>query len=164
VTFVIRPALDRDLAAITAIYNDAVLNTTAIWNDGVVPVENRRAYVEARRALGYPVLVADEDGAVLGYGALGDFRAFDGDRFTVEDSIYVAESARRRGVAAALLEALIDEARRLRKHVMLAAITGDNDVSIRLHARHGFTEVGRLPEVGFKFGRWQELVLMTKML
>jgi phosphinothricin acetyltransferase len=76
----------------------------------------------------------------------------------------VAEAARRRGVASALLAALIAEGRRLGKHAMLAAITGDNDVSIRLHARHGFAEVGRLPEVGFKFGRWQELVLMQKLL
>jgi phosphinothricin acetyltransferase len=87
VTFVVRPARDEDLPALTAIYNGAVLNTTAIWNDSVADVENRRAWVEARRKLGYPVLVADEGGAVLGYGSLGDFRAFDGYRFTVEDSV-----------------------------------------------------------------------------
>jgi phosphinothricin acetyltransferase len=164
VTFVIRPALDADLPGITAIYNDAVARTTAIWNDNQVDIDNRRAWVAARRALGYPVLVADAGGAVLGYGTFGDFRAFDGYRFTVEDSVYVAEAARRRGVATALLGALIAEARALGKHVMLAAITGDNDVSIRLHQRHGFAIVGRLPEVGTKFGRWQELVLMQRML
>jgi phosphinothricin acetyltransferase len=163
-SFVIRPAEERDLAGIAAIYNDAVARTTAIWNDNPVDVDNRRAYVAARRALGYPVFVADEAGAVLGYGSFGEFRAFDGYRHTVEDSLYVAELARRRGVATALLAALVGEARALGKHVMLAAITADNAVSIRLHERQGFVIVGRLPEVGTKFGRWQDLVLMQLML
>jgi phosphinothricin acetyltransferase len=163
-SFVIRPAEDRDLAAITAIYNDAVANTTAIWNDDRVEIDNRRAWVAARRALSYPVLVADDGGAVLGYGTFGDFRAFDGYRHTVEDSVYVAGDARGRGVATALLGELIVAARGLGKHVMLAAITADNAVSIRLHEKHGFAIVGRLPEVGTKFGRWQDLVLMQLML
>jgi phosphinothricin acetyltransferase len=160
----IRPATEADIAAIMAIYNDAVAKTTAIWNDNPVDADNRRAFLAARRALGYPVLVADDNGRVLGYGTFGDFRAFDGYRFTVEDSVYVAEAARRRGVATALLMALIAEARALGKHVMLAAITGDNAVSIRLHERQGFAIVGRLPEVGIKFDRWQELVVMQLML
>ena len=153
-------AWGRDLGAILAIYNAAVLNTTAIWNDAVVDLANRRAWLEGRqRRRTIPVLVAGEEGGVVGYASFGDFRAFDGYRFTVENSVYVAERARRQGVASALLAALVEHAGALGKHVMVAGIADDNEVSIRLHARHGFVETGRMAEVGFKFGRWLDLVL-----
>ncbi len=163
-TVTVRDATDADLPAILAIYNDAVVNTTAIWNDVVVDLVNRRAWFDTRLAQGYPVLVAAEEGAVLGYASFGDFRAFDGYRFTVEDSVYVAEAARGRGVASLLLAALIERAQALGKHVMVAGIAGDNAVSIRLHARHGFVETARMSEVGIKFGRWLDLVFMQRRL
>lgn len=163
-TLIIRPASDDDLPAITAIYNDAVVNTTAIWNETVVDLANRRAWREARMALGYPVLVAAADGVVVAYGTFGDFRAFDGYRHTVEHSVYVAEAARRRGIASALILALADHAAALDKHVMVAGIAADNAGSIALHERLGFAETGRMPEVGRKFGRWLDLVLMQKTL
>jgi len=163
-TAVIRPATEDDLPAILAIYNDAVINTTAIWNDAMVDLDNRRAWLEARRRQDYPVLVAVVEDAVVGYGSFGDFRAFDGYRFTVEHSIYVAEAARRRGVATALLAALIERAAALGKHVMIGGIAADNEASLRLHAAHGFVETGRLPEVGTKFGRWLDLVLMQRAI
>jgi phosphinothricin acetyltransferase len=153
-----------DLPALMAIYNHAVVHTTAIWNDAVADLDNRRAWYEARRKVGYPVLVAEVDGTVAGYGSFGDFRAFEGYRFSVEHSVYVAEAMRRRGVASRLLEALVDEARRLGKHVMIAGVAADNDASIRLHLRHGFVETGRMPEVGIKFGRWLDLVFLQKTL
>jgi phosphinothricin acetyltransferase len=162
-TVVIRPATEADLPAILAIYNDAVAHTTAIWNDAPADLANRKAWFDVRMAQGYPVLVADEE-SVVGYGAFGDFRPFEGYRFTVEHSVYVAEGARRRGIATALLAALTERAREMGKHVMVAGIAADNEASIRLHARHGFVETGRMPEVGFKFGRWLDLVLMQKRL
>jgi phosphinothricin acetyltransferase len=160
----VRDATEADLPAILAIYNDAVVDTTAIWNDSLADLANRKAWWEARLKLGYPVLVADEGGRVLGYASFGDFRAFDGYRFTVEHSVYVTAAARRRGIASALVTALVGEARALGKHVMIAGIAADNDASIALHARLGFVETGRMPEVGFKFGRWLDLVLMQKRL
>ena len=163
-TVIVRPAGEADLAAILAIYNDAVRNTTAIWNDAVVDLDNRRAWWRARTAQGYPVLVAERDGIVAGYATFGDFRAFDGYRHTVEHSVYVAAEARRQGIAALLIGALIEEARRLGKHVLIAGIAADNDVSLRLHARLGFAETGRLPEVGQKFGRWLDFVFMQMRL
>jgi phosphinothricin acetyltransferase len=163
-TVAIRPATDHHLPAILAIYNDAVRHTTAIWNDTVVDLENRRAWREARAGLGYPVLVGEEDGAVVAYGSFGDFRAFDGYRFTVEHSVYVADGARRRGVASALIVALAEHATALGKHVMVAGIAADNEASIALHRKLGFAETGRMPEVGFKFGRWLDLVLMQRRL
>jgi phosphinothricin acetyltransferase len=163
-TVVVRPATEADLPAILVIYNDAVAHTTAIWNDTPADLANRKAWFDVRMAQGYPVLVADEDTVVVGYGSLGDFRPFEGYRFTVEHSVYVADGARRRGIASTLLIALIERAREMGRHIMVAGIAADNEASIRLHARHGFVETGRMPEVGFKFGRWLDLVLMQKRL
>jgi phosphinothricin acetyltransferase len=163
-TTIVRPAGVADLPAILAIYNDAVATTTAIWNDSLADIDSRRTWFEACTRQGYPVLVAEEDGTVVAYGSFGDFRAFDGYRFTVEHSVYVAEGSRRRGIASALIVALIERARELGKHVMVAGIASENEASVRLHARHGFVETGRMPEVGQKFGRWLDLVLMQKKL
>jgi L-amino acid N-acyltransferase YncA len=160
----IRSATEADIPAILAIYNDAVLNTAAIWNDDVVDLDNRLAWFAARQAQGYPVLVAVEGDHVLGYASYGDFRAFQGYRFTVENSIYVASSARGKGAGSALLGALVDHAVANGKHVMVAGIEAGNDVSIRLHARHGFVETARMPELGFKFGRYLDLVFLQKTL
>jgi phosphinothricin acetyltransferase len=163
-SFEIVPAEEAHLPGILAIYNHAVDHTTAIWNDVRVDLDNRSAWWRGRIESGFPVLVAAEGAAVLGYASYGPFRAFDGYRATVEHSVYVAEGARRRGAATALLGALEAEARRAGLHVMVGGIAADNDASLRLHARLGFDETGRLPEVGRKFGRWLDLVFMQKIL
>ncbi len=160
----IREATEADLAAILAIYNDAVLNTTAIWNDDPADLDNRRAWYEQRRALGYPVLVAADEGRVIGYASFGDYRPFQGYRFTVENSVYVAADARGRGAGALLLGALVEAGIAAGKHVMVAGIDASNTVSLRLHARHGFVETARMPELGFKFGRFLDLVFMQRRL
>jgi phosphinothricin acetyltransferase len=160
----IRAASEADLPGIMAIYNRAVAHTTAIWNDVVADLENRRAWWRGRVDAGFPVLVAVEGGTVLGYASYGPFRAFDGYRHTAEHSVYVAEAARRRGVAEALMRALEAEARRAGLHVMLGGIAADNEPSLRLHAKLDFTETARMPQVGRKFGRWLDLVFMQKTL
>jgi phosphinothricin acetyltransferase len=160
----VRAATEADLPAILAIYNDAVLNTTAIWNDTPADLANRRAWFEARQALSYPVLVGEIGGSVAGYASFGDFRPFEGYRYTVEHSVYVAEAARGRGLATRLVERLIEEARRLDKHVIIGGIAADNIASLALHKRLGFIECARMPEVGRKFGRWLDLVFVQKIL
>jgi len=160
----IRPATEADLPAILAIYNDAVLNTTAIWNETPVDLENRATWFGERRAAGFPVLVVEDGGRVTGYGSFGDFRPFEGYRITVEHSLYVAADARGRGFGAALLAALIDEARKRGKRAMVGGIDATNAPSLALHRKFGFAEVGRLPGVGEKFGRLLDLVLMQKTL
>jgi L-amino acid N-acyltransferase YncA len=162
--FAVMQALEMHLPGILAIYNHAVVNTTAIWNDVIVDLENRRQWWRGRTEAGLPVLVAGEGDAVLGYASYGPFRAWDGYRQTVEHSIYVAEGARRRGIASALLNALEERARAQGMHVMLGGIAAENEASIRLHLKHGFTEAARLPEVGQKFGRWLDLVFMQKLI
>lgn len=140
----IRDAIESDAQGIMEIYNDAVLNTTAIWNDVTVDVENRRNWMRERQRLGYPVLVAvDDAGLVLGYASFGDLRAFDGYRHTVEHSVYVLKSARRSGTASALLTVLIARARALGKHVMVGAIEAGNQASIGLSQNWGLNVLAR---------------------
>lgn len=104
----IRAAGEVDLPAILAIYNDAVENTTAIWNETLSDLEGRRTWWRERVARGFPVLVADVGGEVGGYASYGDFRPFQGYRFTVENSVYVSRPLRGNGIAAALMMSLIE--------------------------------------------------------
>ncbi|QHD70139.1 GNAT family N-acetyltransferase [Sphingobium yanoikuyae] len=161
----IRDAGPADAPAIAAIYNDAVVNTTAIWNDHQVDAANRRACLAERQGQGYPVLVAvDALGDVVGYASFGDWRAWDGYRNTVEHSVYVRADQRGAGIGKALMLALIDRARAIGKHVMVAGIEAGNIGSIRLHEQLGFTQVGLLPQVGMKFGRWLDLAFLQLAL
>ena len=160
----IRDATEDDLPRIVAITNHAIAHTTANWNYAPVTLEQRRAFLLARQARGFPVLVAEDESGVTGFAAYGDFRAFDGYAHTVEHAIYVDPQAQGRGVGKALLAALIDRARHAGMHVMIGGIDAGNDISIALHRRFGFVETGRMPQIGRKFDRWLDLVLMQKML
>ena len=164
-TYVIRDASDTDLPGILAIYNDAVENTTAIWNETLVDLANRSAWLADRTAAGFPVLVAvNVAGEVLGYASYGPWRNFDGFRHTVEHSIYVRGDQRGQGQGPALMLALVERARLARLHVMVAAIESGNAASIRLHERLGFVTTGQMPQVGRKFDRWLDLTFMQLML
>lgn len=160
----IRYAVKEDCAAIAAIYNHAVINTAAIWNDQTVDADNRIAWFEARALLGYPVIVSEENGVVTGYASFGDWRAFDGFRHTVEHSVYVHPDHQGKGLGLALMVRLIEEARRIGKHVMVAGIEAQNQGSIHLHQKLGFTITGQMPQVGTKFGRWLDLTFMQLQL
>jgi L-amino acid N-acyltransferase YncA len=164
-TMTLRDALVGDLPAIRDIYNDAVLNTLAIWNEQTVDLANRQAWFDARQAQGYPILVAiDATDEVLGYASFGDWRPFEGFRYSVEHSVYIRHDQRGRGLGPLLMQALIERARGCGKHVMVAAIESGNDASIRLHQRLGFSLNGQMPQVGIKFGRWLDLTFMQLML
>lgn len=157
----IRMATKADAEAIAEIYNDAVLNTTAIWNDDIVSIENRVAWMTDRQKAGFPVLVAEDDeGTVAGYASYGPWRAFDGYRHTVEHSVYVQTGRRGQGVGRTLMLALISEARIAGIHAMIAGIEANNTASIALHHRLGFKEAGLLREVGTKFGKWLDLAFL----
>jgi len=160
----IRYAVKEDCAAIAAIYNHAVINTAAIWNDQTVDADNRIAWFEARALLGYPVIVSEENGVVTGYASFGDWRAFDGFRHTVEHSVYVHPKHQGKGLGLALMVRLIEEAKRIGKHVMVAGIEAQNQGSIHLHQKLGFTITGQMPQVGTKFGRWLDLTFMQLQL
>ncbi len=163
-TVELRDATVDDLSGIMEIYNDAVLNTTAIWNDVLVDLENRKEWFAARKSRGFPVIVAILDGKVAGYASYGDWRAFDGYRHTREHSVYVQKDARGHGIGKKLIQALIDHAAGNDVHVLIAAIEAENIASIRLHESLGFRVVGRFSEVGTKFGRWLDLTCMELKL
>ncbi|KTT13718.1 acetyltransferase [Pseudomonas oryzihabitans] len=164
-SLIVRDATPADLPAILAIYNDAVANTTAIWNDNLVDLANRQAWFDLRADQGYPILVAeDANGEVVGYSSFGDWRPFDGFRHTVEHSVYVRNDQRGQGIGPRLMTMLIERARACDKHVMVAAIESGNLASIRLHERLGFLTTGQMPQVGTKFGRWLDLTFMQLML
>jgi phosphinothricin acetyltransferase len=160
----IRDADDRDQADILEIYNDAVLNTTAVWNEAPRTEQEHAQWFAAKHAQGHPVLVAIVDERVAGFCSYGPFRAWYGYRFSVEGSIYVAAEFRRRGIARQLLAALIARAQSQNLHAIVAGIEAGNAASIRLHEQAGFRIAGCLHEVGFKFGRWLDLVFMERLL
>ena len=160
----IRDATAQDLPAMLAIYNDVVTTSTAIYRDEPMPPGEYEQWWRARVAQGYPVLVAVADDEVVGFATFGDFRAWPGYRFTVEHSVHVRADQRGGGIGSLLVRALIERARQLGKHVMIAGVDADNAASIRFHERLGFEAAVPLRQVGFKFGRWLDLVPMQRML
>ncbi|MDR3469018.1 MAG: GNAT family N-acetyltransferase [Xanthobacteraceae bacterium] len=162
---VIRPATLADLPAITAIYDDAVRTGTATFELDPPGLDEMTARFEGLLDGGFPYLVADARGEVAGYAYAGPYRARPAYRFTVENSIYLATTARRRGIGLALLNRLVVESRS-RGHRQMIAVIGDsaNAASIAVHGRAGFQMIGTLHDVGFKFGRWLDTVLMQREL
>jgi L-amino acid N-acyltransferase YncA len=160
----IRHATDADLPAILAIYNHEIATGTAIYIDEPQTLAQRAEWFAAKHAAGHPVFVLEDEAGVAGFASYGPFRNFPGYRFCVEHSLYVAENRRARGYGKQLLLILIEAATTNGMHTMVAAIDAANARSIALHAKHGFTQVALMPEVGRKFNRWLDLVLMQKTL
>ncbi len=161
----IRAATAADIPAITAIYDHAVRHGTASFEleppDAAEMARRQKALLDG----GFPYLVAESDGVVAGYAYAGAYRPRPAYRWSVEDSVYVAPAMHRRGIGAALLGRLIAEAE-LRGFRQMIAVIGDSaqTSSIELHAALGFRRIGAVENVGFKFGRWLDTVLMQRAL
>jgi phosphinothricin acetyltransferase len=161
----LRAAIAADIPAITAIYDHAVRHGTASFEleppDAAEMARRQRALLDG----GYPYLVAEADGALAGYAYAGAYRPRPAYRWSVEDSVYVAPTMQRRGIGAALLGRLIAEAQG-RGFRQMVAVIGDSaqTASIELHAALGFRRIGAVENVGFKFGRWLDTVLMQRPL
>ncbi len=163
----IRDATETDLEDIRAMYNAMIPTSTVAWTETEQTSSERQAWFRQQQADRFPVLVAQRDGAVVGFAAYGSFRGsgkWPGYRTTVEHTIHVREDMWGDGIGRALLTALVDRARANGNHVMVAAIDGANDASIAFHERLGFAIVARMPEVGRKFDSWLDLVLMQRTL
>jgi L-amino acid N-acyltransferase len=161
----IRPAVRADCPAILEIYNEAVLTTTATYDYEPRTLQHRLEWFDAHEQAGLPVFVAEVSegggpGRVAGWASLNRFHDRPGYRFTVENSIYIEAASRGRGLGGLLLGELVRAARAGGYHSVIAVIDAANEASIRLHARHGFRPVAHFPEVGFKFGRWLDVVDM----
>ena len=161
--YALRQAGDADQQAILDIYNDAVLHSAATFDLEPRTWEGQQRWFQ-EHCPPYAVFVATAKDTVVGWGSLSPFRPRPGYRFTAEDSIYVRQDFRRRGIGASLLELLIEAASRSRFHSIMGLIDGDNAVSVRLHERFGFRHLGTFREVGFKFGRWLDVVHMQRMV
>ena len=160
----IRDATEAELPGMLEIYNDVVAASTAIYRDDPMPLADYRAWFRTRTAQDYPVLIAADGASVFGLGSFGDFRAWPGYRFTVEHSVHVRADQRGRGLGSQLVRALIDRAIQRGKHIMIAGVDAENAASLRFHARLGFERVAHFREVGFKFGRWLDLVFLQRTL
>ena len=160
----VRDADDADVAGILAIYNDVIATSTAVYREEPATLDDRREWFAARRQQGYPILVAVDQSGVVGFASYGDFRSWPGYRFSVEHTVHIRADQRGRGVGTLLMRSLIDRAQQQRKHVMIGGVDADNEASLRFHERLGFTRVAHLRQVGYKFGRWLDLVFVQRLL
>ena len=160
----VRDAIEQDVSALLALYNEVIATSTAIYMDEPTTLEERLAWWRGRVAAGYPVLVSEDESGITGFASFGDFRPRPGYRFTVEHSVYVRADQRGRGIGNALMTPLIERAVSMRKHVLVAGVDAENEGSLRFHERLGFERVAHFKEVGFKFGRWLDLVFLERRL
>ena len=152
-----REAEESDLPQLLTIYNDIIVNTTAVYDYEPHTLEMRRQWFEIKKQQGFPVFVAEESEMIVGFSSIGPFRAWAAYKYSVENSVYVAADARGKGVGKLLIPPLIEATKRLGLHTIIASVDATNEASLRLHKSFGFEEVALFKEVGWKFGRWLDL-------
>lgn len=160
----VRKATEHDLPGMLAIYNDIILHTTAVWQYEPHTLEMRQEWFAVKKNLGHPVFVAEEQGEIVGFSTFGPFRQWQGYRFTVENSVYVAAEYRGKGISKLLMLPIIEAARELNIHAIVAGIEATNEASISLHKKFGFAEVAHFKQVGYKFDRWMDLKFLELIL
>jgi L-amino acid N-acyltransferase YncA len=169
----VRSAREADLPEILSIYNDIILTTTAVYQYETHTAQMRQEWYAAKLQAGYPVFVAEspsgdgggaEHPAIVGFSTIGPFRAWQAYKYTVENSVYVATDQRGKGIGKLLLAPLIDTARNMDMHAVIAGIDATNAASLHLHASFGFEEVAHFRQVGYKFGRWLDLKFLELLL
>lgn len=156
---------DAHAAAILAIFNDAIANSTALYEYKPRTMETMKAWFATKEANSFPVIGAmDESGALMGFASYGSFRAFPANKYTVEHSVYVEKSNRGKGVSLVLMNAIIQKAREANMHTLIGGIDAANEVSIALHTKLGFVHAGTIRHAAFKFGRWLDLAFYQLIL
>lgn len=158
----LRPANENDLPAINDIYNYYVMHCTCTYQEEPETLADRTLWFAAHEPK-HPVIVAELEGQIVGWGSLSRFHARSAYRATVENAVYVKNGYHRRGIGRMLLRELIKRAGEIGHHTVVALISADQPASIELHKSEGFVEVGRLREVGQKFGRWLDVVYLQKL-
>ena len=161
----IRCREDKHSEAILSIFNEAILNSTALYDYKPRTLDNMSTWFETKTNGNYPVLgIEHENGDLMGFASFGTFRAWPAYKYTVEHSIYVASTYRGQGIGRLLLTSLIETAQSLDYHTLIGGIDASNIASITLHEKLGFTHCGTLKQVGFKFGRWLDLAFYQRVL
>jgi phosphinothricin acetyltransferase len=160
----IRHAEPGDASAIADVWNPVIRDTLITFNSVERSADEIAAMIAANRADGHAWLVVTEEGGMIGFASFSQFRKGVGYARTMEHTVILAPQAWGRGIGRRLMDALAEEARTRGMHSLIGGVSAANTPGIEFHARIGFTEVGRLPEVGWKFGRWLDLVLMQKRL
>lgn len=160
----IRQANQTDLHAILDIYNDAIINTTSVYDYKPHTLEMRQMWFDEKLQKNIPVLVSEINGTVAGFTSYGPFRAWPAYKYSIEHSVYVHRDFRNQGIARKLLIELIDSVRSKNVHTIIAGIDADNAASIHLHKQLGFEDAGYFREVGFKFGKWLNLRFLQLIL
>jgi phosphinothricin acetyltransferase len=160
----IRQAAENDLSKILDIYNDAILNTTAVYTYNVQTLEERMLWFHKKNEDGFPVLVFEENNTVVGFATFGPFRAWPAYKYTIEHSVYVHNDCRRHGIGTELIKEIIKIADERKFMTLVAGIDAFNENSLKMHERLGFTYSGSIKKAGFKFGKWLDLVFYQKNL
>jgi L-amino acid N-acyltransferase len=160
----IRTYQPEDTQAILEIINYNILNSTALYDYTIRTFEQQKNLLEEKINKGFPVIVAEIDGNLAGFGMYGEFRFREAYKFTVEHSVYVNENFQGKGIGKLLLEELITIARKQKLHTMIAVIDSENQSSVEFHEKFGFSTVGIIKESGYKFDRWLDSVFMQLIL
>jgi L-amino acid N-acyltransferase YncA len=160
----IREATKADLQSILDIYNDAIVNTTAVYDYKPHTLKMRQQWYDDKRQKGIPVLVAEVNDCIVGFTSYGPFRAWPAYKYSVEHSVYVHRDFRNQGIARKLLTHLIATLKNKEVHTLIAGIDADNSASIHLHKQLGFEDAGHFNQVGYKFGKWLNIIFLQLIL
>jgi len=160
----IRNATENDLQPMLDIYNEIIMNTTAIFQYDPHTLEQRKEWFAQKKKENYPVFVAEENNMIVGFSTFGQFRNWQAYKYSVENSVYIKADQRGKGIGKLLLQPLIDAAKQMRLHTIIAGIVADNEASMALHQKFGFVEVAHFKEVGYKFDKWLDLKFLQLML
>jgi L-amino acid N-acyltransferase len=160
----IRQATENDLPSMLDIYNEIIENTTAVFQYDPHTLEMRKEWFEKKNEENHPVFVAEQNNEVVGFSTFGQFRNWQAYKYSVENSVYVKADHRGKGIGKLLLQPLIDTAKEMKFHTIIAGIVADNEASIALHKQFGFAEAAHFKEVGYKFNKWLDLKFLQLML
>lgn len=160
----IRPYKTEDTQAILGIINHNILHSTALYDYAIRSYEQQKNILDEKLSKKFPVIVAERDGKVVGFGMYSEFRFREAYKFTVEHSVYVNENFHGQGIGKLLLKELIVAAKKQKLHTMIAVIDAENQGSVEFHEKFGFKTVGIIKESGYKFDRWLDSVFMQLIL
>lgn len=160
----IRDYQSTDCPAILDIINDAILHSTALYDYNIRTLAQQEIIFEDKISKGFPIVIAEQNNVVIGFGYYSEFRFREAYKFTVEHSVYAAKNYIGKGIGKILLSELIARAKKQQLHTMIGVIDSENTKSIAFHEKFGFEEVGFIKESGYKFDRWLHSVFMQLIL